>query len=138
MCANKNARRLKNSCSNNIKAMTLKTVLFYPGYVKLGSDIDHAVLCYKHCKTGNEGLSPKYMIDLFTHQNQIKQRLTRSSSHNNLYVPRSKLKKADQSVSIKGSKTWNELPLNIRKAPSLEIFKKKVYLHYLDVLDSNT
>ena len=49
------------------------------------------------------GLAPKYVNDLFTHQNQIKQRLTRSSSHNNFYVPRSKLKKAEESVSIKGS-----------------------------------
>ena len=36
---NKNARRLKKSCSLNIKAMILKTVLFYPRHVKLGSVI---------------------------------------------------------------------------------------------------
>ena len=83
------------------------------------------------------GLSPKYMTDLFIHQNQIKQPLTRSSSHKNLYVPRSKLKKTDQSVSIKGSKIWNELLLNIRKATSMGIFKRKAYQHYLDVSDSN-
>ena len=78
------------------------------------------------------------MTDLFTHQNQIKQRLMRSSSHKNLYVPRSKMKKVDQSISIKGSKIWNELPLNIRQSISLEIFKGKVYQHYLDVSDLNT
>ena len=33
---NKNPRRLKKSWSLNIKAMKLKTVLFYPRYVKLG------------------------------------------------------------------------------------------------------
>ena len=93
-----------------------------------------AIVVYKALN----GPAPKCMSDLFTHQNQIKQRLTRSSSHNNLYVPRSRLKKAEQSVSIKGSKIWNELPINIRKATSLGIFKRKVYQHYLDVSDSNT
>ena len=40
-----------------------------------------AIVVYKALN----GLAPKYMTDLFTDQNQIKQRLTRSSSHNNLY-----------------------------------------------------
>ena len=71
------------------------------------------------------------MTDLFTHQNEIKQRSTRSSSLNNLYVPKSKLKKADQSVAINGSKIWNELPLDIRQSTSLGIFKRKLYEHYL-------
>ena len=93
-----------------------------------------AIVVYKALN----GLAPKYMTDSFTDQNQIKQRLTRSSSHNNLYVPRSKLKKADQSISIKGSKIWNELPLNIRQSTSLGIFKRKAYQHYLDVSDLNT
>ena len=53
-------------------------------------------------------------------------------------MPRSKLKKADQSISVKGSKIWNELPLNIRQSTSLGIFKRKAYQHYLDVSDLNT
>ena len=48
-----------------------------------------AIVVYKALN----GPSPKYMTDVFTHQNQIKQRSQRSSSHNNLYVPRSKLKR---------------------------------------------
>ena len=36
-CVDKNARRLKKSWSLNITAMMLKSVLFYPRYVKLGS-----------------------------------------------------------------------------------------------------
>ena len=92
-----------------------------------------AIVVYKALN----GLAPKYMTDSFTDQNQIKQRLTRSSSQNNLYVPRSKLTKADQSISIKGSKIWNELPLNIRQSTSLGIFKRKAYQHYLDVSDLN-
>ena len=41
---NKNARRLKKSCSLNIKAMMLKTALFYPRYVKLASVIYLALI----------------------------------------------------------------------------------------------
>ena len=41
---NKNTRRLKKSCSLNIKAMMLKTVLFCPRYVKLGSVIYPALI----------------------------------------------------------------------------------------------
>ena len=41
---NKNARRLKKSCSLHIKAMILKTVLFYSRYVKLGSVIYPALI----------------------------------------------------------------------------------------------
>ena len=40
----KTSRRLKKSCSLNIKAMMLKTVLFYPRYVKLGSVIYPALI----------------------------------------------------------------------------------------------
>ena len=40
----KNAQRLKTSCSLNIKAMMLKTVLFYPRNVKLGSVIYPALI----------------------------------------------------------------------------------------------
>ena len=45
-CANKNARRLKKSCSLNIKAIMLKTALFYPRYVKLGSVIYPALISH--------------------------------------------------------------------------------------------
>ena len=48
-----------------------------------------AIVVYKALN----GLAPKYMTDLFTHQNQIKQRLTRISSHNNVYMPILKLKR---------------------------------------------
>ena len=41
---NKNARRLKKSCSLNIKAMILRIVLFYPRYVKLCSVIHPALI----------------------------------------------------------------------------------------------
>ena len=40
----KNARRLKKSCSLKIKAMMLRTVLFYPRYVKLCSAIYPALI----------------------------------------------------------------------------------------------
>ena len=45
---NKNAPRLKKSCFLNIKALILKTVLFYPRYFKLGSVIYPALIGHSY------------------------------------------------------------------------------------------
>ena len=69
------------------------------------------------------GLSPSYISSLLSFCSSSYS--LRSCSNKLLQVPRSKLKcYGDRRFSIAGPKLWNSLPASLRKADSLNSFKK--------------
>lgn len=77
-------------------------------------------------------LSPNYISNLI--KPYISARSLRSSNQLLLVTPQSKKKsKGDRAFSVAGPKLWNNLPLYIRQAPSVEVFRSqlKTYLFSL-------
>ena len=56
---------------------------------------------------------------------------TRSAVSGNVLLPRHELSFTQKPIAFSGAKIWNEIPLNIKKAPSLDSFKEKLEAHYL-------
>ena len=74
------------------------------------------------------GKAPSYISSLLSHR-KCSQSL-RSSGQELLTVPLAKLKTYRDTFSIAAPRQWNNLPLSIRKSPSIAIFKRhlKTYL----------
>ena len=75
------------------------------------------------------GLVPPYISELLHSYNPA--RCLRSADQLLLEVPRAKRKlRGDRAFSAVGPKLWNDLPLHIRQAPSLSIFKTCLKTHF--------
>ncbi len=71
------------------------------------------------------GLAPNYLSDLLSHYHTI--RPLRSSNALLLSVPKTRLKlKEDRAFSVAAPQLWNNLPLYLRSATSLQVFKSSV------------
>lgn len=82
-----------------------------------------------------KGLAPAYITDLL--QPHSVPRSLRSSNKGLLHIPRSHLKqKGDRAFSVAAPRLWNQLPSDIRSAPSISAFKSslKTYLYSLAFL----
>lgn len=67
-------------------------------------------------------LAPLYLTELLSFQNPS--RTLRSCDQALLTVPRSRLKhRGDRAFTVSDPELWNSLPLHIRPAPTLIIFK---------------
>ena len=75
-------------------------------------------------------LMPKQINDFFIPLASQHSYQTRSMTYGNLYMPTSQLSIEQRALNYKGSKLWNEIPPEIRNAPSLNSFKIK-YKNYL-------
>ena len=74
------------------------------------------------------GLAPAYITELV--QPHSAQRSLRSSNKGLLYVPHSRLKqRGDRAFAIAAPRLWNQLPLDIRSAPSISGFKSRLKTH---------
>ena len=72
------------------------------------------------------GLAPTYISNYCTRVTGAERRSSlRSTSHNNLIVPRSKTLFGDRSFSVAGPRAWNSLPDNVKTSPSIDTFKKR-------------
>ncbi len=72
--------------------------------------------------------APGYLSELL-HQ-YIPLRSLRSCDQNLLLIPHSRLKRGgDRAFSVIGPRLWNDLPVEIRMAPSLPIFKSLLKTH---------
>ncbi|XDV53534.1 hypothetical protein PO909_022010, partial [Leuciscus waleckii] len=72
--------------------------------------------------------APGYLSDLL-HQ-YIPSRSLRSGDQNLILIPHSRLKRrGDRAFSVTGPRLWNDLPVEIRMAPSLTIFKSLLKTH---------
>ena len=78
-----------------------------------------AVLVYKSL----HGIAPDHLSDLFTYVRDINRYSTRSTSTNELFVPRVKKSIFMRSLQYNGAKLWNSLPQSLRSAGTLGIFK---------------
>ncbi len=71
------------------------------------------------------GVAPKYLSDLIKPYAPL--RALRSADHLLLAVPRAKLKsRGDRAFAVAAPKLWNSLPLYIRWAQTLVVFKSSL------------
>jgi hypothetical protein len=76
------------------------------------------------------GSAPQYISSDIMSYNTFSTRALRSScDHTRLYIPRTHRSIGDRAFSVAGPRIWNNLPLSIREAQSLAIFKKLVKTH---------
>ncbi|XP_037548511.1 uncharacterized protein LOC119425058 [Nematolebias whitei] len=74
------------------------------------------------------GLAPQYLSDLL--QLYTPSRSLRSADQLLLVVPRSNRRlRGDRAFSVAAPKLWNELPLHVRQAGSLPVFKSSLKTH---------
>ena len=58
---------------------------------------------------------------------------TRSAISGNIFLPRYDLSFTQKSIAFSGAKLWNEIPVNIKRAVSLDSFKDKLKAYYLQL-----
>ncbi len=77
-------------------------------------------------------LAPSYLSELLSLHNPS--RALRSGSPRLLTVPRVKLKQRGKcGFAVVGPKLWNTLPVHIRYAPTLQVFKSLLETHYFSI-----
>jgi hypothetical protein len=76
--------------------------------------------------------APKYLSDEIvlcskekTHQHALRSH----ADHTRLHIPKTSRSHGDKCFSVAGPRTWNTLPIAIREAPSLKVFKKLLKTH---------
>jgi hypothetical protein len=73
------------------------------------------------------GMDPLYLSEQWSsHSNSEPRQCLRSSSLDDLHIPRSCNKFGDRSFVVCGPKLWNTLPVAIRNRPSVEAFKESL------------
>jgi len=86
-------------------------------------DFHKAVLLYK-CL---HGTAPEYLQDLFrpfSTQYQL-----RSILHGNLQAPKPRTEQFKKSFQYSGTVLWNKLPLHVKSAENIRVFKKRYHEH---------
>ena len=81
-----------------------------------------AVITYKI----HNNLSPSYLRWIFTNTSNVHSHNLRNFEFN-YYVPRPRTESAKGSLHYRGSVLWNKIPSEIRKLPSLNIFKTSIH-----------
>lgn len=105
------------------KYESITPILFKLHWLPVKFRIDFKILLFVYKALNN--LAPQYLTDLLCPYTPS--RTLRSSDHCLLIVPRSRLKKrGDRAFAAAGPKLWNSLPLYIRLAPSVSIFKSSL------------
>ena len=74
-------------------------------------------------------LSPIYLTDCITTHVPSREGLRSTRDTTRLVIPRNNKAIGDGSFSISGPKLWNELPLVIRTAPTINAFKRSLKTH---------
>ena len=68
---------------------------------------------------------------MFTRQDEIHSHQTRSVGEGNLFIPQRNVFKEQEAVSYADAKLWNEIPLDIKRAQSVDTFIKEKLKQYL-------
>ena len=77
--------------------------------------------------------TPDYISNMFQPLSSVHKRDTRQSENGNLYLPpRAKLNVFRNSLRYSGADIWNNLPTNIRNAPSVAVFKNRYFEMYFN------
>ena len=74
----------------------------------------------------HNNLSPSYLRQIFTNTSNVHSHSLRNSELN-YYVPRPRTESAKGTLHYRGSVVWNKIPSEIRKLPSLNVFKTSVH-----------
>ena len=121
-----NAARLiaKNKLSDHITPV-LKMLHWLP--ISFRIDYKVLVLCYKSL----HGLAPAYMTSMLNYRDPPSNRCTvRNDELHLLKEPKGRLKThGDRAFSVYAPQLWNALPLKLRLASSVELFKKDLKTH---------
>ena len=85
------------------------------------------LLMYKYCN----GDIPDIFNDFFQRNSELHNRNTRQS--NDLHVRFARLDVRKFSLKIHGAKTWNEIPMYIKLASSVDVLKQMLRKHLIDM-----
>ena len=77
------------------------------------------------------GLLPTQFSNMFAFTQDNYNYRTRSSLSRQLIIPRHRTLSFQYNIRYSGPKVWNDLPLIIKSAPTLQIFKSKLKKHFL-------
>lgn len=80
---------------------------------------------------GMKGQSPDYISSLLTFVSEHHERQTRSTTNDNLHIPRSHTSYYDKAFSTTGPRLWNSLPTEIREISTLFKFKNELKRYLL-------
>ena len=114
------AARIVTNSSYDVSAASLIKRLKWPTI----SDIiqnETATIMYK----STNGLAPEYLSKLFI-KNSAHNTLRLRNTETDLRVPLFKTSNGQKSISFRGPKLWNKLSLDVKHAPSLPTFKKRL------------
>lgn len=126
-------QRIQNMCAklvlNRSKFESSKQALFDLHWLPIRARINFKILVYMYnCSVGK---APTYLIDLLTPQTPKRELRSSKSSDGCFIVPFNKNKTfADRSFRTIGPKLWNNLPIDIRRSPSVDIFKRQLKTHF--------
>jgi hypothetical protein len=122
---NRAARLITGNYDYNVRGLTLVKEL---GWLNIRERRDYltALLVYKSLN----GISPDYLLDLFTYVRDISVYQTRSAVTSRLYVPKANKSIFLQSLQINGPTVWNSLPVNLHSCTSLDSFKYNLKKHF--------
>ena len=85
-------------------------------------ELDTASLMYKI----ENDLAPTHMKEMFVKTSDLHTYSTRSATSGGFHLPHRKLNIGKASFSYRGAHVWNQLPVEIREAQSLENFKNSL------------
>ena len=96
--------------------------------------LDTVVFVYKEVNNlhPEQADSPFHMLHCLHSHN------TRSVSNNKLFIPRGKKKNFQKTMLFSGSKIWNEIPIEIRMAQTLQSFKDHLKKHLATQQDNDS
>lgn len=120
------ARFITNSCKYDHITPILRALHWLP----IQSRIVFKILLFVYQSLHNQ--APSYLSELLHLYTPT--RSLRSCDLNLLSVPQSRLKcRGDRAFSVAGPRLWNSLPLEIRKASTLPIFKSHLKTYLFDL-----
>ena len=85
------------------------------------------IFMYKYC---NDDV-PDIFNNFFQRNSELHNRITRQS--NDLHVRFARLDVRKFSLKIHGATTWNEIPMYIKFASSVDVFKQMLRKHLIDM-----
>ena len=91
--------------------------------------LDLGIFIYK----SQNNLFPETAGEFHLPASKIHSRQTRSAASGNVFLPRCNLSFTQKSIAFSGATSWNEIPVNIKKAESLDSFKSKLKAYYLNL-----
>ena len=78
-------------------------------------------------------LAADSMLEMFEKQADIHQYSSIPANVGGIFIPHRNLSKGQEAISYAGARLWNKIPIEIRRAQSLETFKGELKEHLFDM-----